>query len=49
MENEDINTLMKNYEKNKKNYKTNPIITKYEKTRLYQKEQVKLIWVQQYL
>ena len=34
MENEDINILMKNYEKNKKNYKTNPKITKYEKTRV---------------
>ena len=34
MENEDINILMKDYEKNKKNYKTNPKITKYEKTRV---------------
>ena len=34
MEKEDINVIMKNYEKNKKNYKTNPKITKYEKTRV---------------
>lgn len=34
MENEDINSLMKDYEKKKKNYKTNPKITKYEKTRV---------------
>jgi len=33
-QNEDINKLMKNYEKNKKLYKTNPKITKYEKTRV---------------
>jgi len=32
--NEDINILMKNYEKNKKNYKTNPVITKFEITRV---------------
>ena len=29
-ENEDSNTLMKGYKKKKANYKTNPIITKYE-------------------
>ena len=29
--NEDSNTLMKGYKKKKANYKTNPIITKYEK------------------
>ena len=34
MENEDINILMKNYEENKKNYKTNAKITKYQKTRV---------------
>ena len=33
-ENEDSNTLMKGYKKKKANYKTNPIITKYEKTRV---------------
>ena len=31
---EDIEILMKDYEKNKKEYKTNPKITKYEKTRV---------------
>ena len=31
---EDSNTLMKNYKKKKANYKTIPIITKYEKTRV---------------
>ncbi len=32
--NEDISVLMKDYEKNKKKYKTNPKITKFEKTRV---------------
>ena len=31
---EDINVLMKNYKKNKKKYKTNQSLTKYEKTRI---------------
>jgi DNA-directed RNA polymerase I, II, and III subunit RPABC2 len=31
---EDINSIMKNYKKHKKTYKTNPVITKYEKTRV---------------
>ena len=33
-QNEDVNSLMENYETNKLNYKTNPKITKYEKTRV---------------
>ena len=32
--NEDINVLMQDYSKKKKKYKTNPNITKYEKTRV---------------
>ena len=32
--NEDINVIMQNYKKNKKNYKTTPTLTKYEKTRV---------------
>ena len=32
--NEDINIIMKNYKKNKKNYKTTPTLTKYEKTKV---------------
>jgi len=32
--NEDINIIMKNYKKNLKNYKTSPILTKYEKTKV---------------
>lgn len=31
---EDINVLMKNYEKNKEKYRTKPVISKYEKTRI---------------
>ena len=31
---EDINSLMKNYIKHKKKYKTNPQLTKYERTRV---------------
>ena len=30
----EINNLMNNYDKNKKNYKTTPKITKYERTRV---------------
>lgn len=33
-ENEDSNTLMKKYKKKKATYKTSPIITKYERTRV---------------
>ena len=32
--NEDINVLMKNYDKMKKKYKTTPTLTKYEKTKV---------------
>ena len=32
--NEDINSLMKNYKKNKSKYKTNSKLTKYERTRV---------------
>lgn len=32
--NEDINSLMKDYKKKKKKYRTNPKLTKYEKTRI---------------
>ena len=32
--NEDINVIMQNYKKNKKNYKTTPTLTKYERTRV---------------
>ena len=32
--NEDINLLMKKYKKNKKKYKTNPYLNKYERTRI---------------
>lgn len=31
---EDINILMSNYKKKKKKYKTNPTLSKYEKTRI---------------
>ena len=31
---EDINILMKNYDKNKKKFKTNKALSKYEKTRI---------------
>jgi DNA-directed RNA polymerase subunit K/omega len=31
---EDVNTIMKKYKSKKKNYKTNPSITKYEKTKV---------------
>tara|TARA_Y100000817_G_scaffold268615_1_gene225763 strand:- start:131 stop:508 length:378 start_codon:yes stop_codon:yes gene_type:complete len=30
----DINEFYKDYEKNKKNFKTSPVLTKYEKTRI---------------
>ena len=32
--NEDINEILKNYDKKRKNYKTNPKLSKYEKTRV---------------
>lgn len=31
---EDIHTFIKDYEKNKKNYKTSNVLTKYEKTKI---------------
>ena len=34
VKNEDIHLLMKNYKKKKKKYKTNPTLTKYERTRI---------------
>lgn len=42
-ENEDINMIMKNYEKKRKKYKTNPKITKYEKTRVLSERATQII------
>jgi DNA-directed RNA polymerase subunit K/omega len=41
--NEDINEILKNYEKKKKNYKTNPKLSKYEKTRVLSERTSQLI------
>lgn len=40
--NEDINLLMKDYESKKKDYKTNPVITKYEKSRILSERSVQI-------
>ena len=41
--NEDINEILKNYDKKKKNYKTNPKLSKYEKTRVLSERTSQLI------
>ena len=41
--NEDINTLMKDYEEKKKQYKSNPVLTKYEKTRILSERSSQII------
>jgi DNA-directed RNA polymerase I, II, and III subunit RPABC2 len=40
---EDINEIMKNYDKKKSRYKTNPKITKYERTRVLSERTSQLI------
>ena len=39
---EDINILLKDYESKKKNYKTNPTLTKYEKSRILSERSVQI-------
>lgn len=41
--NEDINEILKNYDKKKKNYKTNPKLSKYERTRVLSERTSQLI------
>ena len=41
--NEDINEILKNYDKKKKKYKTNPKLSKYEKTRVLAERTSQLI------
>jgi DNA-directed RNA polymerase subunit K/omega len=41
--NEDINILMKDYEEKKKRYKSNPILTKYEKSRILSERSSQII------
>ena len=40
---EDINEILKDYDKKRKNYKTNSKLTKYEKTRVFSERTSQLI------